>query len=145
MKPFSVIKPSLQRDGALRDFYIKDTNSDDWDKLIQFVTPKLENGCYIVEGESKTIPRTFRSIEAVRSVKDVFLDIPVGDKYLRCHFFCEEIIKLDFWPYDFCDSNSWNKLSSFFQQVVNLIQKTGIVTFENDSETKDPVETFQPN
>jgi hypothetical protein len=145
MKPFSKIEPSLQRDGSLRDFYIHNTTSDDWNKLLKFVIPTLEDECFLIDCKPAEMPNNYREIDEIHKEASPLLSIPVAGKYLNCHFFCEEVIELDFWPYDFNNSDRWRELSDFLQQVVNLIQKTGIVTYENDSETKEPIETFKPN
>ena len=144
MKPFSEIESSLQRDGSLRDFYIHNTTSNDWNQLLQFVTPHLEDDCFLIDSKPTEMPNDYHQIDEIHKTASPLLSIPVAGKYLNCHFFCEEIIELDFWPYDFCDPDRWSELSLFFQQIVNLIQKPGIVTFENESETKEPIETFKP-
>ncbi len=62
------------------------------------------------------------------------LTIWIGELTVCCHFFLDSEIELDFRPNDVKDEQSWNDLVIFFQSIVKIIGKNGIITQENMEE-----------
>jgi hypothetical protein len=57
-------------------------------------------------------------------------------------FFCEEQIDFDFRPENYRTLDRWSALCEFFQEIVNVVGKSGVITHEN---TKDHViDRFEP-
>jgi hypothetical protein len=126
----------------LRDFYIHGANSVDWNLVLQRVRRMLEAGCFTVDGESRELPATFEAIEGIRAAANPCLSIPVAGAYVCCHFFCPEVIELDFRPEDYRTVETWSALSEFLQGIVDTVSKPGVVTYENAEE--DVIEKFEP-
>lgn len=141
--PFEQIRPDLSSDGALRDFYIPNTDETDWNKLIGLVRPNLEPDCFTVDGEPRPLPKSFKQIEEIRELASPLLSIPVGGSYLNCHFFHFSEIELDFLPHKYQNEEAWRQLCQFYQSLVDLIGKRGIATHENSQD--EVIEEFTPN
>jgi len=141
-RPFAAIQPELQRDGALRDFYIEGTTHADWNKLMEWARPNLERDCFRVDGEVCDLPASFEEIEKIRDSASPLLSIPVGPSYLNCHFFHHSEIELDFWPYEYQSEENWEQLRRFFQNLTDLIGKRSIATHENHKD--ETIEEFHP-
>jgi hypothetical protein len=142
-RSFAEIFPELERDGALRDFYIPDTDIGDWNKLLEWVAPLLESDCFYVDSKVSEFPKSFTEIEKIRESASPLLSIPVADSYLNCHFFHFSEIELDFWPQDYQSEYGWTRLCGFLQDLVDLIGKRGIVAHENSQD--EVIEEFKPN
>mgnify|MGYP002813827481 CR=1 FL=1 len=62
MKPFSEIAPELEPDGALRDFYIFDIHTGDWQTFLDHIRPKVDPTCFVIGGETAALPQTREEI-----------------------------------------------------------------------------------
>src|SRR5258706_7228689 len=96
LRHFHKLAADLASDGALRDFYILDVGVAHWNRLIQFVRPRLQEDCFRIDDRIEPLPSAFESIYAMRSTASPSLSIPVGESFLACHFFSDSEIELDF-------------------------------------------------
>jgi hypothetical protein len=125
------IADAFRSDGALRDFYIYNTSSADWNTVLHQVRPNLDTDCFTVDGKSRNLPKTFEEIERIRQKANAFLCIPVAGASVCCHFFCKNEIEFDFRPENYRTQESWSALSTFLQDIVDAVGKPGVVTYEN--------------
>ena len=135
MRRYGDIVEYLESDGALRDFYIEATSSDDWNRLlaaIPSIAPKHE---FTHKGCSTLLPRSLADIENMQKEDPTTLHITIADAVVNCHFFCQDEIEMDFRPEDFRNPVKWEQLTAFLQKVVNVVGKPGIITMENWKDT----------
>jgi hypothetical protein len=143
LRHFQELAADLASDGALRDFYILDVDVVHWNRLLQFVRPRLHKDCFRIDDRIEPLPPTFESIYAMRSTASPCLSIPIGESFLVCHFFSDSEIELDFRPEDYRSPQRWTSLCDFLQALVDQIGLPGIVTFENFQD--EVIETFAPS
>lgn len=130
-RPFAEIVDDLRSDGGLRDFYIHNTNRSDWNALLRHLRSRLHEGCFQVDGLPRQLPETFEAIEEIWLHACPCVSIPVAGSYVNCHFFCDHEIELDFRPEDFRTPELWSALLGFLQELVDVIGKPGVITYEN--------------
>src|ERR1700733_8246444 len=128
---FKEIADDLRSDGALRDFYIHAANRADWNAVLRRVRSNREADCFTVDGESQELPQSFEAIESLRQMANPCLSILVDGAFVNCHFFLDEEIEFDFRPEDFRTPGRWSALCGFFQELVDLVGKPGVITHEN--------------
>jgi hypothetical protein len=141
-RKFQDIADDLRPDGALRDFYIHNTNHTDWNAALCRVRGGLEANCFTVDGEIRELPPSFEAIEQIRAYANPCLSIPIAGANVNCHFFCAEEIEMDFRPEDYHALDLWAALCAFFQGIVDAVGKPGIITFENAEDAV--IERFEP-
>ena len=130
-KPFVDVKDDLAPDGALRDFYIQGITSTEWDQFL-IIAPTLAERTVFAWGEEESpLPDSFGKIQQMQLQDPTNLTMWVSNQTVRCHFFVDSEIELDFSPSDFQDEQRWGELVSFFQALVDAIGKKGIITQEN--------------
>jgi hypothetical protein len=139
---FKEIADSLRSDGALRDFHIRGANRTDWNVVLRRVSSHREAYRFTVDGESQDLPQAFEAIEKLRQKANPSLSIMVDSAYVNCHFFWDEEIEFDFRPEDFRTLERWSALCGFFQEIVDVVGKAGVITYENAQD--DIIDRFEP-
>jgi hypothetical protein len=139
---FNEIADDLRSDGALRDFYIRAANRADWNAVLRRVRSNRKADCFTVDGESRALPQSFEAIEHLRQKANPCLSILVDGGYVNCHFFGHEEIEFDFRPEDFRTPERWSSLCGFFQQIVDVVGKSGVITHENAEDCV--IDRFEP-
>jgi len=131
MKPYDQIADDLISDGALRDFYIESTSSDDWDNLLVCLPRIATRYEFSYKGSSATKPTRFADIQAMQVDDMPVLHVTIADAVVNCHFFCADEIEMDFRPEDFRSPPKWKELLAYLQAVVDAVGKPGMITMEN--------------
>jgi hypothetical protein len=139
---FKEIADDLRSDGGLRDFYIRAANRADWNTVLRRMRSNREAAYFTVDGESRELPQQFEVIERLRQEASLCWSILVAGAYVNCHFFWDEEIEFDFRPEDFCTPERWSALCAFFQEIVDVVGKSGIITYENGK--NDVIDRFEP-
>jgi hypothetical protein len=139
---FKEIADDLRSDGTLRDFCICTANRADWNAVLRRVRSNRKADRFTVDGESRELPQSYEAIERLRQKANPFLNILVDGAYVNCHFFWDEEIELDFRPEDFSTPERWAALCRFFQEIVDVIGKSGVITHENARD--DVIDRFGP-
>lgn len=142
-REFKVIADDLHSDGALREFYIRNANRADWDAILKRVNRNWKAYDFSVDGEARELPLSFETIEHLRREANPLLSIQIAEAYVNCHFFGDEEIEFDFRPEDFRTPERWVKLCEFFQDMVDAVGKSGIVTYENMP--REVIDNFEPS
>jgi len=124
------IAGDLRSDGTLRDFYIRDANRMDWDAVLKRVSRNWQPHRFSVNGEAQELPLSFEMIERLRASANACLGVQVADAFVNCHFFWDGEIEFEFRPEDFRTAERWAALCGFFQDMVDAVGKSGIVTHE---------------
>jgi len=141
-RDFKEIVDALRSDGALRDFYIHAANRMDWNVLLRWSRNNRQADCFTVDRGRRELPQTFEAIELLRQQANLCWSVLVAGAYVNCHFFCVEQIEFDFRPEDYRTAERWSALCDFFQEVVELVGKSGVVTYENAE--GDVIDRFEP-
>ena len=131
---FSEVTAVLQRDGTLRDFHIFNTTRSDWNAVLRWGSERLTESRFLRDGTPFPLPGSIEEIAEIRNEAALCWQISVAGAYVHCYFFCDEQIELDFWPEDFNTPERWSALCKFFQSIVDLVGKAGVVTYENVEE-----------
>ena len=131
VKSFNKVKNDLAPDGALRDFYIKDITQSDWNRFLAFVTENMNRFTFQWGDREVPIPKSFHEIKTMQDENPTTLTIWIGDQTICCHFFIDSKIEIDFRPNDVDNDQKWNDLVAFFQSLVSILGKKGIITQEN--------------
>jgi hypothetical protein len=139
---FKEIADDLRSDGALRDFYIRGANRADWDAVLRLVRSNRAAYRFMVDGNSQDLPPSFDAIDKLRQKANPRLSILLDGTYLNCHFFWDEEIEFDFRTEDFRTPERWSALCRFFQEIVDVVGKSGVITYENAQD--DVIDRFEP-
>jgi len=139
---FKEIADDLRSDGALRDFYIRAANRADWNAVLRRVRSNRTADRFTVDGESREMPQSFEAIECLRQKANPCWNILVDGAYVNCHFFWEKEIEFDFRTEDFRTPERWSALCRFFQEIVDVVCKSGVITHENAQD--DVIDRFEP-
>lgn len=137
------IANDLRSDGTLRDFYIRNASRADWNAVLKRVSCNWQAHRFSVNGENRELPQSFETIEQLRASAIVpRLGVQVADAYVNCHFFWDGEIEFEFQPEDFRTPERWAALCGFFQDIVDAVGKSGIVTHE--SKQHAVIDKFEP-
>jgi hypothetical protein len=141
-RDFKVIVDGLQSDGALRDFRIRATNRLDWHAVLRQSRINREANRFTVDSEPRGLPQTFEVIEHLRQQASLCWNVLVAGADVNCHFFCEKQIEFDFRPEDYGTPERWSELCAFFQEIIDVVGKSGVVTHEHAED--DVIDRFEP-
>jgi hypothetical protein len=127
---FRALKTDLEPDGSLRDIYVLDTTSADWERVYNYLVSRYP--CvFSLDNRETPAPGTVRGVfELARSARPV-LTCSAGPLRLNCHFFTESQIELDFHPQDISGQSELEALFVVVEQLGDLTEKTVLVTPEN--------------
>ena len=140
MRPFREIAEELKPDGALRDFYIFETDSGTWQLFLESIRSLTGPEDFRIDGAIAPLPSKASEIFAIWSGASPCLSIHVGSGILCCHFFTETELELDFVPKDYATEEKWNGLCEFFTKLCAKLNRNGIVCHENAQD--QVIETF---
>jgi len=124
----------LYRDGSHRDIYVLDVGPEDWERLLRALPHSEWTVEYSWDGKPEASPQVFAEARSKEGV--ALLSIDKNGFGLNCHFFDESEIEFDFRPEDIQGPEVFNRLDTFLNWMVDLLDKDVIVTSEN---TRDDV------
>jgi hypothetical protein len=113
-------------DGSLRDVYIFNTVSADWDAFLRLAQSYPHE--YTSDWEAKSLP-TAASIFQDREHSHL-LCILAGSVRIRCHFFVMEEIELDIDPKEIKGEGEHVAVLQLVEQLSQAIQKDAVITLE---------------
>ena len=117
----------LYWDGSWRDIYFQGTNSQNWDKFLDFIgKSNLKYELTLGDAVSEILPYS-----EIKEYESKMLRIWVDDIILACHFFCDEEIEMDIDPREVKNIESWNKLINVLKNLSRYIGIKGKLTPEN--------------
>ena len=129
-----ILKDVFYRDGSLRDIYVLETTSGDWQKLITFLESADYRVTFGVDGVKRPLPTEFSEIQKHMGEVVQLLSIYVEGVRLNCHFFWIEDIELDLLPNEVDTETKAEAIFRFMMEVGQLLEKEVILTPENGRE-----------
>ena len=117
-------------DGSLRDIYIFQTSTDDWEKLLSFALALDQVIYYRIDGEIASLPKRATSIFNNREHTHT-MSIDLTGVIVNCHFFMIEEIELDIDPREIKSQNELDIVIKFIKELGKCLKKDAIVTEEN--------------
>jgi len=131
MIDWMAVAEDLKPDGALRDIYVLDASSQDWELVLSHLFSIATRSEYLIDGKPQPGVPTAQAALAVRPSGSPLLRAVVGGITLNCHFFTAAEIELDFPPSDVKDRDRLNVLVDFVADIGKLTGKMVVVTPEN--------------
>jgi hypothetical protein len=130
------IKQDFERDGALRDIYVLETDLTDWQRVVEYLRQTHQPLEFQVNREPRPLPGQVRQIFNLRPEGGAAkLALRVGGVLLHCHFFSDEEIEFDFWPEDVKAQAELDALLAFMVDLHRVTQKAVLLTPENYKES----------
>ena len=121
----------FQPDGALRDIYISETVSTDWQRVLDFVRLHGTSLDYRIDNEPVPMPLLIKDYFFTPDRPHGVLAFCFGGIHFATHFFAEDEIELDYWPSDIRSQERLDSLLGFAQRLGDLLAKPVRLTPEN--------------
>lgn len=125
-------------DGSYRDIYVHNTTKEDWQIWADFVNKNYKTSFHIYDKEEKKdkvdLTKIFdywKGTQENCSTATVFVD----NIQVNAHFFTEEEIENDITPNEINSIDDHNKLMNFMTNLSKVLNKTVVLTPENQAET----------
>ena len=129
--------------GSLRDDYVLNTDSRDWQLVLDHLRQSEVPLAFHVDGQPRPLPTDVQAIFRLRDAAVVGLAIDLTGVLVRCHFFTPSEIEFDFDPRDVVRPEQADRVLSFLQELADLLGKPVLLAPENHPETplvrKEPV------
>jgi hypothetical protein len=132
---FADIERAFAIDGSLRDIYVASTNTEDWQRVLDFV-PSIGGNIHFSHANVPVlcIPT---AIEIFRShnFSDWCLRFSIDGILVVTHFFAVCELEFDFDPKDIRHQKDLDSLVAFVKSIGELLNKNVLVTRENQRES----------
>jgi hypothetical protein len=126
------IAPCFEPDGSLRDIYIIDSSTQDWQTIWMFLTHDPDRLTFSIDGLQTDPPGTVDGVFAVGLEHSVVASYALGKQTINCHFFEKSEIEFDLDPRDVSGTDDVDTLGQFMAVLGQLVSKPVILTQEND-------------
>jgi hypothetical protein len=130
-------KKAFEPDGSLRDIYIADATTGDWNLTLRFLRSRYTVS-FEQNGSESKVPDSVHGLFTTASAESdpVFslLRIDVEGIAVNMHFFAEEVIEFDLDPDDINSAGRLASLFAFMSSLAAELSKEIILTPESCSE-----------
>jgi hypothetical protein len=123
------VAEDFEPDGALRDIYVLQASSAEWQQLLDWVRAS-QRFDFFVDGARSQLPADVGEIFERRKDAAPLLTVWLAEAAANCHFFSDREIELDILPNAFGPENV-EKLVSFLQNIGKLLNREVLLTHEN--------------
>lgn len=124
-------KKAFEFDGSWRDIYILNTDSTDWNKLLEALSlSKYEIRFWIDHEKSKPIV-TIQEAFKIKKRASLLMHIEVVGVAIACHFFTDKFIEFDIDPRQVVDQTALDGVLDFMAFLGNILQKAVVLTPED--------------
>ncbi|QDY99910.1 hypothetical protein FQ775_05725 [Nitratireductor mangrovi] len=127
-------------DGGLRDIIVPGSSVVDWDRFLQAMANGSWTYCCYRNGELGILPGSTAEVD--HDIAHAMI-VDVLDKGLKCHFWTDGEIELDFVPTDISGQPALDQLKEFCFWLAATVGKPVRVTEENDPDA--PILEFRPD
>jgi hypothetical protein len=132
----------FEPDGSLRDIYVSDTSSADWQAVLDHLREKYGPVRLTVDGVDTPVPAHVRELFAIRERANPELGFLVAGMRLACHLFTQDEIEFDLRPEEVTGPDQLNALVVFLRELGRITGKSVALTPENL--LASPILRFQP-
>jgi hypothetical protein len=129
-------------DGTLRDIYVLDTDTADWDHLGSVLGASGLTLTFLLDGLPAPLPASLANHVADPHHAPLLLVRLTDDFSVRCNFFTPGEIEFDFDPRCVQDQNNWETLLDFIARVGDGLGKPVLLTPENHCGS--PIMSYEP-
>ena len=141
MKPdrnWNKAKWIFKPDGSLKDIYVQDVDSTDWNKLIEFLNSEY-NLIFGIDNENGTNRIDFDYVQKMWNdetgkLETKSLTIDLNGVIVKSYFFCPEQIEFDIKPAEIKSESELNLVLDFMQSISKCLKKQSTLTEENQAE-----------
>lgn len=123
-------REAFDPDGSLRDIYIKGTDVEDWQRLIDHLTQSYKTE-FVWLPDQITPPPPVAEIFATRSDRAATLRVDISGLRVNTHFFIEDEIELDLDPQEIRGQADVDAVLSFLTELGDLLHREVALTPEN--------------
>lgn len=130
MVEWSKLQDAFERDGALRDIYVRDVDVATWERALAFLR-SVGDLRYTVDQVDSPLPS--RAADALACSGEAVCCLVVardGIEY-ACHFFTADEIEIDFWPEQVNGPDRLASLERFVAGLGHATARDVVVTQEN--------------
>ncbi len=125
-------------DGGLKDIYVQDIDSTDWQKLIEFLNSKY-NLIFGVDKENGTNQIDFDYVQKMWNdetgkLESKSLTIDLNGVTVKSYFFCPDQIEFDIKPAEIQSESELDSILDFMQSISKVLKKQSTLTDENNPE-----------
>jgi hypothetical protein len=130
----AAIQQWFEPEHGLIDVWAFDTTTEDWQKLLDFVSRKFQGLQYVVDSEPQELPSGVDEILSLRPERSTSLQIKIDGIALNSYFFCREEIDFDFNPREVRQALALQHVLEFLRRLADLLNKEVVVTPEGARE-----------
>jgi hypothetical protein len=126
------VRSEFEPDGALRDIYVTDADTQLWDRALEFLLRDAGSRYSIDEVDA---PLPAKASDALRLWPDrapLLIVEREGIEY-ACHFFTPDAVELDFWPEDVRGPDEFAALTRFVVGLGRVTSRVVLVTYESST------------
>lgn len=131
MLRFDAVQADFEFDGSLRDIYVQNTSTLDWQACLEALKHSRFQLKYQRDGVVAPTPRDAIEAFSLVGLVSQLLTVYVDGLDLNCHFFSSTEIEFDFDPRCVRDQRALDGLIEFMTLIVEATGKPAIVTPEN--------------
>lgn len=128
------VRKDFAPDGALRDIYVENVSSADWERVLSFVVSEYGPPRFLVDGEPAPLPRTAQDVFELHGRCSTIMNFDVGGMDIACHFFGEDEIEFDLLPAEVDGPTRLTALLGFLRRLALLTSKPVLHTHENSKD-----------
>jgi hypothetical protein len=137
------MKDAFAPDGALRDIYVLDTDTADWEKLCEVLKSSNFKLSYGRDGQPSPLPDSFGKLVAGPNSNASFLRVNLSDELtIDCHSFESKTIEFSLDPSEVRGQPQFSQLLKFISDLGRALNKKVSSTPENIPDL--PLLTFDP-
>ena len=130
MISWETCKNEFAWDGSLRDIYVLNTTIDDWRQLFAKLLVYYKFS-FQVDENPLSFPNKVDEVFAIRTRKNVLLNLAVGSTSAACHFFTPDEVEFDIDPRQVTSQSDLNSLLDFLRLIGITTNKPVLLSPEN--------------
>ena len=128
----------FKTNSGLKDIYVQDVDSSDWEKLVEFLNSEYTL-IFGVDKKNGTDRIDFDFVQKMWSdetgeLETKSLTINLNGVIIKSYFFCSEQIEFDIQPTEIKSGSELNLILDFMQSISNCLKKQLTLTEENQAE-----------
>lgn len=117
-------------DGSLRDIYVFNTNTRDWDRFLDLVRSSTWSWSYMADASPELLPECSQQVFTDTERTNI-LYVQLGSIEVACHFFCPEDFEFCVDPREVQSQDAMDRLLEFVRRLGRCIEKEVVVTEED--------------
>lgn len=125
------VKAEFEWDGSLRDLYVLNTDTEVWQKVIEFIRTSEYPYRFEMDGEESPLPADVAALFEMRAEVGVLLSLDVHGITINCYFFVEDEVEFDIDPREIDGEVKLQALIGFMRRIGRATGRAVRLTPEN--------------